>query len=161
MGWTSGPPVLEAQERTRANLDAGARPRFRTRTKVAVVLSLILLVVGGCTSFAWIFFGQYVALDQRIVAQSNGAISTVIIAGAGGQALIQVYMARGITDVQAREIVCRVVMPELSSAGIQPFQVQVFSSTVRLISSRPDLCAAPLPTAPPSPVPNSGTQLSS
>lgn len=142
----------------RANLDAGARPRFRRRTKVAVVLSLILLLVGGCASFAWIFVGQYVSLEQQIARDSNGAVGIVLIFGARDSAAVQVYMTRGVGDAEARNVVCGIVLPELTAAGVHPSVLQVYSSSAQLIASGIHLCSVPLPTTPPSPVPDSGNQ---
>jgi predicted RNase H-related nuclease YkuK (DUF458 family) len=157
MGWASGPPVLEVQERTRANLEAGARSRFRTRTKVAVTVLLIALLVGSCAWGIWLVFGQYNDLRQRIVDHSNGAVSTVVILGAGDTAIVQVMMARGVSDPQAIEIVCGEVVPELAAAGIHNPQLQIWATTFRMFPTSTDPCALPTPTRPPaSPQPNSG-----
>ena len=82
----------------RANLEAGARPRFRRRTKVAVVLALVALLVGSCASLAWFTFAQNFPLQQRIVDRSNGAVRLVFILRAGDSASVQVIMAPGIGD---------------------------------------------------------------
>jgi hypothetical protein len=150
----------------RANLEAGARPRFRTRTKVAVTLLIVGLLVGSCASLAWIAFGQNLGLQQRIVDRSNGAVRLVLILGAGDSASVQVVMAPNVGDAQARDVVCRVVLPELSAAGItHTVQLLVYSSNMRLIATGSDPCASSLPTVQPtppsSPVPVSGNQLRS
>ena len=146
----------------RANLEAGARSRFRTRTKVVATVLVVGLLVASCASFAWILVGQYLGLEQRIVADSKGAVATILIEGTADRAEVQVYMARGVGDVAARQVVCGVVVPELSAAGIHPAQVLVYSSNIRLIASGSNICLAPTPTAPPtppsSPVPVSGNQ---
>jgi hypothetical protein len=158
VGWTSGPPVLDVQERMRANLEAGASHRFRRRTKVAAVLLFIFLVVGSCTAFAWLFAGQYLSLGQQVARAANGKVGMVLILGTRDSALVQVYMARGVADSEVRYVVCLIVLPELTAAGIQPSVLQVYSSNARLIASGVAMCSAPLPTTPPSPAPNSGNQ---
>ena len=156
MGWTSGPPILEDQHRMRANLEAGARPRFRRRTKVAAVLTFVVLLVGSCASFAWIFFAQYLGIEQQIVQDSNGAIVTLVIGGPPGGALVQVQLARGTGEARAREVVCSIVVPELAAVGIHPGQIQVIASEIVLSGTSAQLCSVPPPTIPPSPAPNSG-----
>jgi hypothetical protein len=157
MGWTSGPPVLEIQERMRANLEEGAKPRFRRRTKVAAVLALIVLLVGSCASVAWFTFAQNFPLQQRIVDRSNGAVRLVLILRTGDSASVQVVTAPGVGDAQAREVACRIVLPELAAAGItRTLELLVYSSNMRLIATGSDPCVSPVPTFLPSPVPNSG-----
>jgi hypothetical protein len=156
VGWTSGPPVLEGQDRMRANFESGARQRFRPRTKVALVLAVIILLVGSCASAAWTLVGQYLSLDQQIARDSSGEVEFVLIVGGRDTATVLVYMSRGVGDAEARNVVCGIVVPELTAAGVSASTLQVYSSSSRLIASGIHLCSAPIPTTPPSPAPNSG-----
>jgi hypothetical protein len=123
---------------------------------VAVVLTFVVLLVGGCSTFAWIFFAQYIGIERQIVQDSNGTIVTLLIAGPPEVAVVQVQLALGTREARAREVVCSIVVPELSAVGIHPSQIQVISSEIVLGGSTAQLCASQLPTIPPSPAPNSG-----
>ncbi len=128
---------------TRANLDRGARPRLRRRTRVALIVGMLVLCVGSCAGVAWFAFGEYLSLDARIVAGANGAISSVNIFGVSGAMAVQVTLGSGITLDDARGMLCKVVTAELDRSGVHPQQLLIYLSSGALVSWGNLPCPAP------------------
>jgi hypothetical protein len=133
--------------RRRANLDAGARQRLSRRGKVVATLLLIVFMVGGCGAIAWISFGRYLLLANDIIAGSGGEITYVNIDTGSGRARVDVVLAREVSDREATDVTCKLVLPALSHAGLGSAAVLVYRYDMVFLGRGADACPGSGPSS--------------
>lgn len=116
----------------REHWDAGARQIVPGPLKAIGCVALVVLPIVLFIALFWFVFFRHIGATDRIVARSNGEITYVQIVDVGRTGVVQVILAPGVSETEARRLTCSVVLPALREDGVTPNLIQVVGRQLTL-----------------------------